>query len=321
MNRRLLNLLTVLSLLLCAGTLALSIRSRWVGDWVTRRSSKPSEHGTVDAINWTAATDNGVASLVVCGYRREVLPGDPVTPGGFKPKWRWGRDVPSESPGMASGAASALPSSGSGPATNTRSWWRRHSPSGSRAPSSACRRPCGAATVVLWAGSDPPRSVTVAGAGGSRYGLSAYAGSLTLWWESPDAKDVVLQRNDLVVVERPASRKGIVTCEQEDGQAWNLREWQYVRNGESSELMGVGARHTPADRPWRREAFAPLVLVAFLFAVPPALLLLRVTRRRARRAGGRCGRCGYDLRATPGRCPECGTTVAGSGAAGTGATA
>ena len=49
----------------------------------------------------------------------------------------------------------------------------------------------------------------------------------------------------------------------------------------------------------------------FIAALLPFAWLLRrwmVARRKAME--GRCRRCGYDLPATPNRCPECGTQVA-----------
>ena len=50
-------------------------------------------------------------------------------------------------------------------------------------------------------------------------------------------------------------------------------------------------------------------LVAVFVAGPAARVTLRLVRRRGRKAAGLCPRCGYDLRATPGRCPECGTAA------------
>lgn len=62
--------------------------------------------------------------------------------------------------------------------------------------------------------------------------------------------------------------------------------------------------------------FMPMWLLVVLFATIPAARLLGHLRRRAARRGGRCTVCGYDLRATPGRCPECGAVPEGFAATG-----
>jgi hypothetical protein len=68
----------------------------------------------------------------------------------------------------------------------------------------------------------------------------------------------------------------------------------------SSERVGAGA-----FVPWRVQLpiWCPLIS-----AMIPLATLWRLLPRT--HAQGKCATCGYDLRATPERCPECGTAVA-----------
>jgi hypothetical protein len=86
------------------------------------------------------------------------------------------------------------------------------------------------------------------------------------------------------------------------------------------EFLGFGCYYLPEARPTSRPSvstesylnlFVPHWAVAMLLGALP--LRWAFLWRRSRRYPPRCcPNCGYDLRATPDRCPECGTAVPNS---------
>ncbi|HYE18034.1 MAG TPA: hypothetical protein VEA69_06300 [Tepidisphaeraceae bacterium] len=93
----------------------------------------------------------------------------------------------------------------------------------------------------------------------------------------------------------------------ETWHGWGPVRWAYS-DGPHGPLL-------PATRLTTGQISVACWLLAPLLAAPPVIRLWRrpARRRRERRAAGLCPNCAYDVRATPGRCPECGWTKEGGG--------
>jgi hypothetical protein len=85
------------------------------------------------------------------------------------------------------------------------------------------------------------------------------------------------------------------------------------------EALGFAYSHRNGQTSWSAAPFVetwiviPLLPLALVSAALPSAWLIRRVRQRRTRRPGLCPACGYDLRATPERCPECGTAAVGSG--------
>jgi hypothetical protein len=161
--------------------------------------------------------------------------------------------------------------------------------------------------------------------------------TLALWWRS-------FQRCDTVCYDRVSgatARSHRITSQRgtlgiavaggkatrpEDGSRAD-REWSYATTDANGPLLrDLGEQFAPREitssawlldfgwyfvtDPSNGEYFRavgfPHWFLAVLAAIIPALRVRAESRTRRHRRIGQCRKCGYDLRATPQRCPECG---------------
>jgi hypothetical protein len=93
-----------------------------------------------------------------------------------------------------------------------------------------------------------------------------------------------------------------------DGQGWDrpanfLGFARFEDTSKQKSMFGPDVGH-------ERGFVGPTVFLAAAAAMLPAMWVIRNVKRRKWRQSGFCAACGYDLRATPDRCPECGTIPA-----------
>ena len=81
------------------------------------------------------------------------------------------------------------------------------------------------------------------------------------------------------------------------GNEWS--RWKLRAQWDKGELWGMSGA-------WYVAGSAPMWMVVPMIALLLVPISFRVSRKSNRRRLGLCESCGYDLRATPLRCPECG---------------
>jgi len=123
-----------------------------------------------------------------------------------------------------------------------------------------------------------------------RWSIYAQGGTLLLVWERS-----VLDRADVPRGTNSAAYKRSLI-------GFGTERWQQSHNYP----VEKGAITYGTDF---KAYFCPLWSCALLFLLLPLLELPRMTRNFRRRRRGLCLICGYDLRASPSKCPECGAAV------------
>ena len=159
-----------------------------------------------------------------------------------------------------------------------------------------------------WSHSTSFRKEAAEGEAGSAYWVGSVPGRLMLASEKFDSA----YPNDLPLgTPRETSEQSGWFCRDET-QAQGMADWADPTTYPTTLGFAWMNRTVPLSSHWRQHYRVLIVPHGFVLTVamaPAALLTLQLIRRRQGFSRGCCAKCGYDLRATPERCPECGTVA------------
>jgi hypothetical protein len=160
------------------------------------------------------------------------------------------------------------------------------------------------AMAVLWVRSYHAYDSVQAGAGLSFWSIDSHRGAVGFRWETDRSPDIAR-------LWRKRGSRGAIAL-----RSWPVRQPTPLAEECRWYTLGFGGHvydisHLFVVRNGQALTRSRLLVVsdAFLvtvFAVLPVLWLGRRAVRRRFAQYGRCAFCGYDLRASPDRCPECG---------------
>jgi len=144
--------------------------------------------------------------------------------------------------------------------------------------------------------------------GRTRVGATRWGVESAQWWKDrPKGQPMRVTGQTVVMGEGSAIRYAARIHVDLGSGSWRGVAWQRGAMSKAPTTQSRGVMSTPLV-PYRSVS-VPWYYLFVPLAILPGAWAIAWWRRRELRRPGLCKVCGYDMRATPGRCPECGTRV------------